>query len=484
MRFSFCFWFYLAVNFCNWCTEGVHIEKLEKIVKGVIISEEEGSVKIDQDHLRKNPECGFVSETLEARSSSSRISNAEESDKHYPWMIFVVRRNSAVPGFQGSCGGAIITQKTAITASHCICGVPEGWPIQPGMEWQADCSGGIVTDLNLTPSNEVTTFNNLDARIGDKDKRKYQNILPILTAYVMGSNRRQIQGVPNPIHMYLYEDIGLLMTDVRKGKKFYKHNRPYRRGVNFNVGPVCLAAAKEDAPHMYDGKIVSVGWGRRYDDVKIGPANIPEQQQHSCATNEYGPIRAKLQHCDVQQITKPWGWGCNRSNMPDGYDKVKCENYLRQAERSIMSKIRELRDSEMLSTLWSLTNKIKISGDLIHKEYTCYKQKLFDENGWCYVFPWMNRAGGPEKNWGFCGSSCKLMQAPQTTPSIYHKMVWEYPPKQPTRCPDVFYNNPDPNQNTKPYYICMSSFLPQTSVFKFKRDGNTKLKFSDFTKKK
>ena len=62
----------------------------------------------------------------------------------------------------------------------------------------------------------------------------------------------------------------------------------------------------------------------------------------------------------------------------------------------------------------------------------------------------MNRAGGPEKNWGFCGSSCKLMQAPQTTPSIYHKMVWEYPPKQPTRCPYVFYNNPDPNQNTKP----------------------------------
>ena len=480
MRFSICFWFHLAVHFCNWCTEGVNIEKLKDIVKGVKISEEEGSVEIDQDHLQKNPECGFIPENSEARSSSSRISNAEESDKHYPWMIFVLRRNSAMPGFEPGCGGAIITQKTAITGSHCICGVPEGSPIRPGMEWQAECAGGMVTDLNLMPSNEITSFNNLVARIGDKDKQKYQNELPILIAYVMGSNMRQILGIPNPLPVDLYEDIGLLMTvDRGNGDKFYKHNRPYRQGVNFNVGPVCLAAAKEKAPHMYEGKIVTVGWGRRYDGVKIGPANVPEQQQHSCATNEYGPIDAKLQHCDVKEITKPRGWGCNRSDMPEGYDTVKCEEYLKQAETSVMSKIKELGGSEMLSTLWSLTNKIEISGGLFHTEYTCYKQKLFDENGWCYVFPWMNKVGGKEKNWGFCGSSCKLMQAPQTSPSIYHKMVWEYPFKQPTRCPDEYHNNPDPNQNSKPYYICMSSFLPKTSVFKFERDGKTKLKFSD-----
>ena len=94
--------------------------------------------------------------------------------------------------------------------------------------------------------------------------RNDQNTLSILIDYVMGSNLWPIQGSPNPLPMDLYEDIGLLMTK----EKFYKHNRPYRQGVNFNVGPVCLAAAKENAPHMYEGKIVTVGWGRRYDDVK------------------------------------------------------------------------------------------------------------------------------------------------------------------------------------------------------------------------
>ena len=31
----------------------------------------------------------------------------------------------------------------------------------------------------------------------------------------------------------------------------------------------------------------------------------------------------------------------------------------------------------------------------------------------------------------------------------------------------------------QPYYICQESFLPQTIVLKFKRDGKDKLKFSD-----
>ena len=63
-------------------------------------------------------------------------------------------------------------------------------------------------------------------------------------------------------------------------------------------------------------------------------------------------------------------------------------------------------------------------------------------------------------------------------------MVYQYPPERPTNCPDSFYNNPDPNLVTKPYYLCMASFLPQTSVFRFKRKGNCKLKFKYAYKEK
>ena len=105
---------------------------------------------------------------------------------------------------------------------------------------------------------------------------------------------------------------------------------------------------------------------------------------------------------------------------------------------------------------------------------------MFKDNGWCYVFNWWRKPGLKEKNWGFCGSSCKLMlQKNNARPSIYHKMVWQYPFQQPTNCPDIYYNDKDPEKNTKPYYMCTASFLPQTSVFRFKRDGKTKLKFQN-----
>ena len=58
-------------------------------------------------------------------------------------------------------------------------------------------------------------------------------------------------------------------------------------------------------------------------------------------------------------------------------------------------------------------------------------------------------------------------------------MVWEYPFKLAPRCYGNVHNNPDPRKNTKPYYICTASFLPQTIVLKFKKDGKSKLKFSD-----
>ena len=488
MRVSFWFLCFLTLDFNNHCSCGVDITNLRDVVEGISISEEEGSVEIDKDHLRKNPECGLLPEKSQTASASSRISNADKTDKHYPWVISVLRRNSVIHTHIQSgdryCGGSIITQKTAITASHCICGIPKKHASSiPDYEKRfVNCLGGINYDQ---PPNEIRSYENnkyenkLVASVGDKD-RTHQVIVPVLVAYVMGSVMRK-SSFQHSFSTHLYEDIGLLITkDVAgNGETFYQHNRPT---AGMNIGSVCLAAAIKDAPHMNKGKVVTVGGGTRYSDVKVG--NLPEQQKHSCATNEFGPIDAKLRQCDINDLIGKRFWGCNKSGMPDGYDKEKCKKYLMQAEAAVTHEMQKLDNSEILSELWSLTNKIEVSGGLFKNNYICYKEKMFKDNGWCYVFPWWRKPGLKEKNWGFCDSSCKWMQHQNNMPSIYHKMVWQYPSQQPTNCPDVFYNNKDPDENTKPYYMCTASFLPETSVFRFKRDGNRKLQFQNAYKEK
>lgn len=475
MRLFFLFLCFLTLGLDHCCSSGVDITNLRELVEGISILEEEGSVEIDKDHLLKNPECGQLPEESQTPSASSRISNADESSRHYPWVIYVRRVNSVL-GRHEHCGGSIITQITAITASHCICGIPKKYrlSIPDHMKWHVNCLGGITYGQ---PPNEVRIKNKIEARIGDKDK-KNQAIIPILVAYVMGSAMRK-PSFQQSSSIHLYEDIGLLISkDVEgNGVSFYLHNLP---NANINIGSVCLAAEIKGKPHMNEGKVVTVGWGIRYSDVKVG--RLPEQQKHSCATNEFGPMKAKLRQCDVDDLLSSKDWGCNYAGMPNGYDETKCKKYLIQAEAAVMHEIRKLDDSEVLSTLWSLTNKIEVSGDLIHKPYICYKEKMFKGNGWCYVDPWWRKPPGKDRNWGFCDSSCKLMQKQATMPSIYHKMVYEYPSKQGTNCPNIFYSNPDPEQNTKPYYLCTASFLPQTSVFRFKRGRGNNLVFQNADK--
>ena len=116
-----------------------------------------------------------------------------------------------------------------------------------------------------------------------------------------------------------------------------------------------------------------------------------------------------------------------------------------------------------------MTNKIVVTKSFPNKkQYICYKEKLFGDNGWCYVYKGI-QLGNPENTWGFCGSSCKLMHVQDTTPLIYHRMVWKFPFKQSPRC----------KEQVNDYYLCISSVLPQTSIFMFKRNGRNKLKFLD-----
>ena len=65
--------------------------------------------EIDQDYLRRYPDCGKL-----PRDTHSRILNAVPSTERYPWAILVVRRQKTIiPMYRYTtyCGGSIITKK-------------------------------------------------------------------------------------------------------------------------------------------------------------------------------------------------------------------------------------------------------------------------------------------------------------------------------------------------------------------------------------
>ena len=72
--------FLLLINFHKLYIHGSYITKLNDIIKGVSVLDEESSVDIDQDHLEKNPECGYLPGIYGSPKASSRISNAKESE--------------------------------------------------------------------------------------------------------------------------------------------------------------------------------------------------------------------------------------------------------------------------------------------------------------------------------------------------------------------------------------------------------------------
>ena len=75
------YWFFLLlIKLQKLPIHGSYITKLNDIIKGVSVLDEESSVDIDQDHLEKNPECGYLPGTASSPKASSRISNAKESE--------------------------------------------------------------------------------------------------------------------------------------------------------------------------------------------------------------------------------------------------------------------------------------------------------------------------------------------------------------------------------------------------------------------
>ena len=247
---------------------------------------EKNKVEIDKDHLLKNPECGDL-----PSSSSSRISNSKEAARHYPWVIFVVRRNKYKKYPEGSCGGTIITQASAITSAHCICGVSKPDKNSKDKD-KIECTGNSEEE-SLTKNQIIPEYNTVTVGAGHMDRTEYQKSTKdqfvISEAFVMYDK-----------NMAEFEEYDTGILKRIKGEKLF-YDKPQAK----NIGPLCLAAHSAD---LTGGIIEVVGWGQRYSEKDLNKATDssvtrnPSTLKHSCATNKYEPKKYRFQPCNAHYM--------------------------------------------------------------------------------------------------------------------------------------------------------------------------------------
>lgn len=243
----------------------IFVVVLAFISKAFTITFGNGNIGIDKDHLRLEPECGKLPAV-----GSGRISNAKESDRHYPWVVKVERKNDFTEMKETTCGGSIIRKNVVVTAAHCICGPTAGkdFAATKDIRDKIACKGGkgkslSKPNLQATLYNEVTNDNKIKVGAGDSNwKNLLLSYYEISFAYVHDEYEDEYTTRDKAVI-----DIGLLKTYENKGENFEYGTNFYdtltMQYPDFEIGPICIVA--EDAK-LSLGNFETVGWGSIYGE--------------------------------------------------------------------------------------------------------------------------------------------------------------------------------------------------------------------------
>ena len=470
------------------------------------------NIDIDADHLTREPACGKV-----PSKASSRISNAIESEQHYPWVVFVVRLNDNhnLPSEKMlNCGGTIITKSSVVSAAHCVCGPTENdLLLSPDIREKIDCRGGRgnIRDVNNLPNEVREGINEIRIEAGSRNRKS-----PFAKSFIIG-------------YAYVHDQYEHKTTnnngatvDIAILKKaqyepvFYSDDSLYG---DFAIGPICLPAKMAN---LENGIFVSVGWGSVYGEMKTQPSDPtsdPIQKRHSCTTNTKGPIENIMKHCDVKYL-KINGWTCdtNRGHVdpnfmlnffrylkndlnvnpseylnndkeyenilhyyPSGYDPNECEKLWNEADRAIRSRFTSQEFPELLDQ-WTNAERIVV-GDWKplkvppkFRHLVCYREELFRRHGWCYT-----QDGIRDKDWGFCDTSCRFMherdQNASPVPDTYHKITWKIDDSKPMTNYCI-----RENRLAAIWHLCVQSVLPDIIYHSFLLQDDGSLRFFNMQK--
>lgn len=375
----------------------------------VFVVEGNGNIEIDKDHLKIVPDCGKL-----PSKSSSRISNAQESDQQFPWVVFVSRTSYALDpnGKNNFCGGAIITKYSAVTAGHCVCGPMdnEDYQVHPAATLKKIyCKGGRRyfrgnnnEDMNNLPNEVKEKENEIIAGAGHRNKNE---VTEFKIAYACVHHGYEHDTIYKNVDLRVPRvDIAILKTyhekgNTKKGDPSLEFYSEVSLKGNFDIGPICLAAQDVE---FRDKVIETVGWGRLYREVKTNfPNPDPKPKLHSCTTNTNGPIDHLLKHCSINYL-KMNDWSCGsrrkpsfnrkfneffkklkpltqtllnpkdftenvridksgfvtfRHHYPAGYDINKCQDLWNKAEQEVRSRSQQ-REFPNVIDQWMESNKI------------------------------------------------------------------------------------------------------------------------------
>ena len=269
----------------------------------------------DQEMIKKDPDfkCGIENKYKPVPASKpvpkpvSRVLNGKRtSNIRYPWMVEGIRVLKSDDGKKQQvyfCGGSVISDKSILTAAHCLCTTPEQVDIKEFdstvicLEEPDDTS---ATGFNEIP-NQNRVVNQIHYSIGSmKIFYDIKDKLHDMTAFVFNAN----------IKAFVYKYEPKWRREGSEEEKFMKRLK-YKNGdigliidtsafgLNLKANeaiPICLPSSQIFQPEF---KVTAVGRGRLYNEETTPRPTI--KKVTTCMTNEGVVKRREPQYAHIKE---------------------------------------------------------------------------------------------------------------------------------------------------------------------------------------